>query len=186
MAQDLLTSCGLSLQNVKYLYLASRQTTGEVISFPIEYTTKTGTTDSVILITAWDAISQTVTIGGQVLQWIEVLSKNQNIDFQEEYRLTKQGKTYVKTITINELPQVNYYTNSRLKEFLFTADGEFAIGKAVAFIIDENGSQWICGYDIPLILQTGMELGVSEQNYYSLSLQSISYSRIRNYELIQV
>lgn len=184
MATDLLNSCGFALQNIKYLYIASRKTDGNVIDFPIDYTTVTGTTDSIIRLEAWSHVNNTATIGGQELDWREVTVFGDNVTFNEEYQETKQGKVYVKKLDF-ELPKVNYTTNAALKEFLFTANGEFAIGKAIAFIIDENGSQWICGYDVPLILQSGMELGISETNYYKLSFQSISFSRVRNYQIIE-
>ena len=182
MAQELLNNCALALQNIKHLYIASRKTDGTVIDFPLEYNTISGSSDSIIRVEAWDSVNNTALIGGQELDWREVSVLTDNIEFQEEYQLTKQGKVYIKVLTFS-LPKVNYTTNAALKEFLFTANGEFAISNAIAFVIDENGSQWIIGYDLPLILMDGMELGLSTENFYKLSFQSVGTSRIRNYQI---
>ena len=183
MAESIFSVCSYAIGTIKHLYIGSRQLNGNTISFPIDYYTKTGTTDSVILLDAWDAQANTALMGGQTIEWVEVPNLGDSIKFNEEYVEGKQGKTYVKNISF-QLANVNFNTNARLKEFLFSADGDFAISNAIAFIIDNNNQYWIVGYDLPLILQDGMELQVSEDNFYSLSFQSISYSRSRNYEVL--
>lgn len=184
MAIEIFDNCDFGLTLVKKLYIGSRQLNGNVIEFPIDYTTIEGTEDSVIGIDSWNDDAGTVTIGGQTIEWREITQLGENITFQEEYLEGKQGKTYVKRVSFN-LPRVVFNTNASLKEFIFTADGKFAISNAVAFIVDQNDQQWIVGYDKPLILQDGMEiiLGV-EDNQYNLNFQSISYSRARNYQII--
>ena len=176
--------CSYSITTIKHLYIGARQLNGNVINFPIDYLTKTGTTDSIIRVEGWDADANTALMGGQTIEWREVSNLGGNIVFNEEYNEGKQGKTYIKTLNF-QLPKVNFNTNAALKEFIFTADGEFAISNAIAFIIDENNIKWIIGYDNPLILQDGLEIQIAAENYYSLSFKSISYSRARVYEIIE-
>jgi hypothetical protein len=182
MATELLSSCGHALQKIKRLYVASRKLDGSTITFPIEYITISGSSDSIIKVTYWNEAASLCTIGEQTLEFREVSVYADFMNFTEEYQEGKQGKLYIKRLEFS-LPKVNYQTNAALKEFLFTADGEFAVAKVVAFIIDENDKQWIVGETIPLILQSGMELGISAENFYKLSFQSIGISRVRNYQI---
>src|SRR6056297_3178858 len=179
-AISIFDSCTYSISTVKNLYIAARQLNGDPIEFPLEYYTKTGTTESVIRVQSWDSQASTALIGGQTLEWEEVPNLGNNITFSEDYEEGKQGKTYIKNLEF-QLPNVNFTTNAVLKSFLFSAEGKFAISNTIAFVIDDNNQKWIVGYDIPLILQDGMELSIANENYYRLSFQSISYSRLRNY-----
>lgn len=145
--------------------------------------TVSGTSDSIIRVDNWDDEINTVEIGGQIIEWREVTRIGDNITFNEEYEETPQGKTYRKDVEF-DLPFVNFNTNAALKEFLFTAGGEFAISNALAFIVDDNDQKWIIGYDNPLILQDGMEISIAGENYYRLSFRSISQLRSRNFQII--
>jgi hypothetical protein len=182
MATELLSSCGMAMQKIKRLYIASRKLDGNTIDFPIEYTTISGSSDSIIRVTYWNEAANICTIGGQTLEWREVSVFADYMSFTEEYQEGKQGKLYVKKLNF-ELPRVNYQTNAALKEFLFTADGEFAVAKVIAFIIDENDKHWICGEKTPLILQGGLELSIAEANSYKLSFQSLCTGRSRIYQI---
>ena len=184
MVSSIFNVCSFGITTVKHLYIGSRQLNGSTIVFPIDYITKTGTTESVIRVEGWDADASTAFMGGQTIEWREVPNTGDNISFEEVYEEGKQGKTYIKNLSF-QLPLVNFTTNAGLKEFIFTADGEFAISNAVCWIIDNNSQKWIIGYDLPLILLDGMELVVADENYYKLSFKSISYSRTRNYEIIE-
>lgn len=179
---ELLSSCGFALQKIKKLYIASRQLNSNPIVFPIEYTTISGSSDSIIRVTQWNEDASICTIGNQTLEFREVSVFSDFMEFTEEYLEGKQGKLYIKKLTFN-LPRVNYQTNAALKEFVFTSDGEFAVAKAIAFIIDENNQQWIVGESIPLILQSGMELSIADENNYKLEFISYGISRIRNYQI---
>lgn len=176
--------CSYSITTIKHLYIGNRLLNGNPIKFPIDYITVTGTTDSIIRVEGWDADANTATMGEQVIEWTEVPNLQNNIEFEEEYVEGKQGKTYIKNLNF-QLGNVNFRTNMILKSFIFTVDGEFAISNAIAWIIDTNNQQWIVGYDLPLVLQDGMEITISNENFYRLSFQSISYSRIRNYKIIE-
>jgi len=182
MATELLQNCDFALTKIKRLFISSRKDDGTTIDFPIEYNTISGTSDSIIQVTSWDEDAGYCTIGGQTLEITEISVFSDYMTFTEEYQENKQGKTYLKKLEF-QLPRVNYTTNAALKQFLFTADDEFAVCKAVAFIEDENSHLWIVGETIPLILQSGMELGVSDENYYKLSFQSIGYNRSRTYQI---
>ena len=184
MADSIFNVCSFAITTIKHLYLGSRLLNGNTISFPIEYITKTGTTDSVIRVEGWDAAANTALMGGQTIEWVQVPNTGDNISFEEIYEEGKQGKTYIKNLSF-ELPLVNFVTNANLKSFLFNSEGEFAISNAIAWMIDNNGQQWLIGYDLPLVLQDGMEISIADQNYYSLSFRSISYSRTRNYQLLE-
>ena len=183
MITNIFDVCNFSIGSIKHLYIGSRQLDGSVIDFPIEYITKTGTTDSIIRVEGWSKAGSYALMGGQYIEWREITNLSGTVTFNEEYVEGKQGKTYVKTLGF-DLPSVNFNTNAALKEFIFTADGSFAISNAVAFIIDDNNQYWIIGYDLPLVLNDGMELQVADENFYRLSFTSISYSRTRNYEVL--
>lgn len=184
MAQSIFDVCSYSITTIKHLYLGARQLNGNPIDFPIDYITKTGTTDSVIMVQGWSETANYALMGSQYIEWTEVPNLGDNITFEEVYEEGKQGKTYIKNLNF-QLPNVNFTTNAVLKSFLFSSGGNFAISNAIAFIIDDNNQQWIVGYDLPLILQDGMELQVADENFYSLSFRSVSYSRVRNYEVIE-
>jgi len=182
MAQELLNSCDFSLQNVKKLYIASRKLDTTPIDFPLEYNTISGSSDTIIRVNYFNADEGICVIGGQTLEFREVFNVNNNISFTEEYEEGKQGKLYVKNLNIT-MPRVDYQTNAALKEFLFSADGQFATAKVIAFIIDENDVKWICGETTPLILQSGLELSLTTDNQYRLSFQSKCIDRMRSYEI---
>ena len=182
MATELLQNCGFALTKIKRLFISSRKLDGSTIDFPIEYNTISGSSDSIVSVDTWDETAGYCIIGGQTLEIIEISVFSEFMNFTEEYQEGKQGKTYIKKLEF-QLPRVNYTTNAALKQFLFTADGQFAVAKAVAFIEDENSHLWIVGERIPLILQSGMELGISDENYYKLNFQSIGYNRVRNYQI---
>ena len=182
--QNIFDVCSYSITTIKNLYIGARQLNGDPIDFPIEYITLTGTTDSIIRVTEWSASGNYALMGGQYIEWTEVPNLGDNIVFEEVYEEGKQGKTYIKNLNF-DLPNVNFTTNAVLKSFLFSSGGEFAIANAIAWVIDTNNQYWIIGYDLPLILQDGMELQVADENYYSLSFRSVSYSRVRNYEVIE-
>jgi hypothetical protein len=182
MAESIFNSCEFSITDIKHLYIGARQLNGNPIEFPLEYITKTGTTESVIRVQEWNPSANYALIGGQYVEWTQVPNLGNNISFEESYEEGKQGKTYVKNLGF-DLPNVNFTTNAVLKSFLFSASGNFAISNAIAFLVDSNDQQWLVGYDIPLLLQDGMELSIANENHYKLSFQSISYSRSRNYEI---
>jgi hypothetical protein len=180
---ELLESCGYSLQKIKRLFISTRYTDTSAIQFPIDYTTISGSSDSIIRVNGWSYTNQSCTINGLTYSWREITILNDNASFQETYVLNRQGKQYEKRLEIT-LPYVNYNANAAMKEMFFSSDGEFAIGKAIAWVHDQNGHYWIIGYDSPLILQDGMQLDVAPENQYKLSFQSTSVSRIRNYEIL--
>ena len=180
---ELLNNCGFAIQGVKRLYIASIKLDGTTIDFPLEYNTITGTSDSIIRVDEWDSLGNIIVMGGQTIEYREIKNYGDNISFEEDYQENRQGKTYVKKLEIY-LNKVDYLTNSGLKEFIFTANGEFAISNAIAFIVDNNNNNWIIGYDLPLVLQDGMEVQISEDNYYKLTFESTSVLRIRNFSVI--
>jgi hypothetical protein len=183
MVQSIFDVCSYSIATVRKLYIGARQLNGNPIDFPLEYTTITGTSDSIIRVNAWSAAAYTATIGSQVIEWTQVPNTGDNITFEEVYEEGKQGKTYIKNLSFR-LPLVNFNTNAVLKSLIFSSAGEFAISNAIAFIIDSNGQQWIVGYDLPLVLQDGFEIGIADENFYNLSFRSLSYSRVRNYQVL--
>jgi hypothetical protein len=183
MIESIFDTCSYSIDSIKNLYIANRQLNGKPIEFPIDFLTITGTRESVVRVDSWDNEANIAVMGGQTIEWREVPNMGTNIEFNEEYEEGKQGQTYVKNLSF-QLPHVNYNTNAALKEFFFSSEGNFAISNAIAFIIDTNNQKWIVGYDIPLILQDGMELSISEDNQYNLVYKNISYSRSRNYQII--
>ena len=180
MSTSIFEVCEFSISGIKKVYIASRQLNGNVIQFPLDYIVKSGSSESIIIVNNWNNDANTCKIGDQTIEWLEI---DDGITFNEEYIEDSKGKQYQKTLEL-QIPYVYFSSNAAMKELIFTADGQFAVSNAIAFLIDENDNQWICGYDLPLILQDDMKLQVGDDNFYKLTFQSLSYSRVRMYETV--
>ena len=181
MAIDILSNCHFDSNKIKTLYIGSRLTNGDPISYPIEYTTVTGTTDSIIKIEAWNTVTNVVTLGGQEIQVNEITNTGDNITFTEDLVIDNNGKRYQKNITFT-IPKLTLFTTNQIKEFVMTAGGLFALAPTIAFLVDDNDQTLVVGYDKFLVLQN-KDLKLGEDNSYTLSYQSNSYSRARAYSL---
>ena len=180
MSTSIFEVCDFSISGIKKVYIASRQFNGNVIQFPLNYIVKSGSSESIIIVNNWDYGANTCKIGNQTIEWLEI---DEGITFNEEYIENNKGKQYKKTLEL-QIPYVYFTSNAAMKELIFTAEGQFAVSNAVAFLLDDNDKHWIVGYDLPLILQDGMELQIADDNYYKLTFQSLSYSRTRMYEMV--
>ena len=181
MAINILENCAFDLSKIKTLYIGSRLSDGNPIVYPIEYTTISGSTDSIIRVEAWDFVNQTVTIGGQVITVNKIVNTGENLSFTENLVINQNGKTYVKDISF-VVPNITMFLINQLKEFTISSAGQFALSPTLAFLIDENDNKLIIGYDKALYLQT-TDFEIAENNQVSLSYQSQSYSRSRNYQI---
>jgi hypothetical protein len=171
----------LSMGGIKKLKLASRDTNGNPLSFPLDYQLKVK--DESIILLSDDEANRTIVIGGVNIQYRIVYPLASS--FNEVETLARQGLYFTKNLSF-DMPKLNLTTNNQLKDFLFTTGGEFAISSIVAFAVDMNDNNWIIGYDSPLILQnfdlqTDIESG---ENKYSLQYISNSYQRIKQFELL--
>lgn len=167
---------------IQKLYIGSRLLSGTKIIYPIEYLTIPYTNDSIIRITDWDEINQTVTIGNQIIQLNEVINTGENITYSEEQTINSNGKTYVKTITFS-ISGINVFLVNQLKEFTITTDGKAGLAPTIAFLIDDNDQKLVIGYDKPLLLET-TDYMIGEDNQVNLSYISKSQSRSRAYQLL--
>lgn len=183
MAHQLLSNCHFDNTKIKTMHIGSRLGSGNPITYPIQYLTVSGTTDSIIAIEAWDTINNIVTIGGQQIQLNEITNLGDNLGFTEDLVIDNNGKRYQKNITFS-IPKISLFTTNQIKEFVMTSAGQFALAPTIALLIDENDQTLIVGYDKPLYLNTKeLQLG-EESNQYSLTYQSSSYSRARAYQVL--
>ena len=181
MAHNILDNCHFDSNKIKTLYVGSRLTNGNPITYPIQYITVSGSTDSIIKIEAWDNVNDIVTLGGQQIQLNQITNLGDNITFTEDLVIDNNGKRYQKNITFT-IPKINLFTTQQIKEFVMTSSGLFALAPTIAFLVDDNEQTLVVGYDKQLVLQT-KELQLGEDNRYTLSYQSSSYSRARAYSL---
>jgi len=181
MAIDILSNCHFDSNKIKTLYIGSRLSNGNPITYPIQYTTVSGSTDSIIKIEAWDTINNIITLGGQEIQVNEITNLGENITFTEDLVIDNNGKRFQKNVSFI-IPKINLFTTNQIKEFVMTAAGLFALAPTIAFLVDENNQTLVVGYDKQLVLQN-KELQLGDENQYTLSYQSNSYSRARAYSL---
>lgn len=170
----------LSMGGIKRMKLATRDMNGNPLVFPLDIVLKVNN-ESIIMLSDDEDLRQ-ITLGTQLINYRIVYPFNASIT--EEETTDRQGRFYLQKLSW-EMPQLSLITNNQLKSFLFTTAGEFAISSMVCFIEDLNDNLWIVGYDSPMILQsfdlvTGVE---AEDNKYTLSYTSKSYSKIKQYQL---
>jgi len=182
MAQQLLSNCIFDGKSIKNLWVGSRLTNGNPITYPLEYQTVSGSTDSIIAITAWDYNADIVTIGGQDIFVNKIINTGDNISFDETYVINENGKIYRKTISF-VIPKITLFLVNQLKEFTTTASGKAQLSPTIAFLEDENDQTICVGYDNAMYVDTtSFEIGSGNQ--VALSYVSSSYSRARSYEII--
>ena len=180
MAINLFEQCiELTVAGIKELKLCAKLEDGSPIDFPIDVVLKSG--DTTTIIGSVDDAAQTVTIGGQTLQFVTPYIDNSS--FTEEETEDRRGRYFNQSIEF-QFPKVQLYTNNQLKDFLFTTNDQLAIANAVAIIKDNNDVEWIAGYDLPLVVQE-LELTTGgDDNFYRMLLTGRSYDRIRLFEEI--
>lgn len=183
MAINILDNCMFSGDKIRELHIGSRLTNGNPITYPIQYTTRITTDDSVIRLEAWDTVNNILTIGGQQIQLNKISNMGDNLTFDENLVVDNNGKRFQKNITF-VIPKVTLFTTNQIKEFVMTTDGKFALSPTIALLIDENDQTLIVGYDKPLYLQNKEILLGQEENLYRLSYQSSSYSRARAFQVL--
>jgi len=183
MAIQILNNCAFDSTKIKTLWIGSRLSNGNAITYPIQYTTITGTTDSMVKIEDWDYINNYVTIGGQIIVVNQIANMGDNISFNEDLVIDNNGKTYRKTINFT-IPNLTTFLINQLKEFTITSSGLAQLAPTIAMLVDDNDQTLIVGYDKPLYLQT-TDFQIGESNQVSLSYTSSSYSRARAYYAYQ-
>ena len=109
MAHNILDNCHFDSNKIKTLYVGSRLTNGNPITYPIQYITVSGSTDSIIKIEAWDNVNDIVTLGGQQIQLNQITNLGDNITFTEDLVIDNNGKRYQKNITFT-IPKINLFT----------------------------------------------------------------------------
>jgi len=180
-AINILSNCHFDLSKIKSILIGSRLTSGESITYPIEYITVSGSSDSIIKIENFDSTNDTITIGGQLIQLNKIINFGDNITFNEELIINQNGKNYEKTISFT-IPQLTTFLINQIKEFVITSDGLVGLAPTIALLIDENEQNLIVGYDRPLYLST-TDLTLGEGNEITLSYKSLSQSRSRSWSI---
>lgn len=182
MSIKILTNCAFDSSKIQTLWVGSRTTGGTSIIFPIEYTTVSGSNDSIIKVENWDYQNSTVTIGGQAIQINEITNLGDNITFSEQLVINQNGKNYVKSLSFT-IPKLTTFLVNQLKEFVITSDGLVSLAPTIALLIDENQQNLIIGWDKALYLST-TDLGLGDGNQITLTYSSQSPSRARAFEVV--
>lgn len=182
MAIQILDNCSFDLSKIKYLWVGSRLVNGNPIQYPMDYTTVSGSSDSIIAVQAWDTINDYVTIGSQQILLNKITNLGDNLSFNEELIINQNGKNYTKTLTFT-VPNITLFLINQLKEFTISSQGQFALSPTIAFMIDENNNQLVVGHDKALYLEN-QDFAIGESNEVTLVYKSSSQSRARNYQII--
>ena len=175
---EILEDCVHSIGGIKSFKISSRKTDGSPIEFPLDVTFQSGSTDTIIISEDYD--NRIITIGSDEYSFKDVYPDN--CTFVEEEVKTRQGNFFRKTLTF-EMPKVNPTTQNQLKEFLFTAEGEFALANTLIFLTDANDQNWFLSIDLPFVLNTyDTTTGKNkEDNKYVLQYKCDSYMRALKY-----
>lgn len=181
MAVQILNNCQFDSSKIQTLWIGSRLINGNPITYPIEYTTVSGSTDSIIAID-FDQINSILTIGGQQIMINQITNLGDNITFNEELVINQNGKTYLKSIGFT-IPNLTNFLINQILEFTVTSGGLSNLAPTIGLLIDENDNKLIIGHDKALYLQT-TDFEIGENNQVNLSYTSSSYSRARSYQVL--
>lgn len=177
MATPILGICNnYSVGQIRSLKLATRNSSNEAISYPLDVVVN-GTDDSTLVVSE-DTTLKTMTLGSQVLKYIDIGFDDDTTEYVETLIEDRRGRYYEHRLTIT-VPKVTFQNNVQIKDFLFESDGEFAIANATAFITDDNDNDWIIGYDIPLVVEEFDLTSGGDDNNYNFVLVGRSYRRAR-------
>lgn len=176
MTTPLFGDCNImTVSGIKSLRLAAKLEDGMPISYPIDFVVLNGEESTVRVLV--DTESQLITVdSGQVVQYVEPTTLNSS--FEEVEVKDRRGTYYQTTITF-QFPKVELYTNNQIKDFLFNDEGEFAIANATVFLEDNNGVNWIIGYDLPMVVDSFEATTGGGDNAYTMTLVGRSYNRAR-------
>lgn len=183
MAEQILNNCEFDLYQIKKCFIGSRLTNGLPITYPIEYTTIVGSSDSIISIQAFDEYNEHVIIGNQDIQLNKIINTSENVLFSEDMIIDNNGITFYKKLDLI-IPNIQLFLINQLVEFTTSSNGQFALSPTIALLIDDNDHQLIVGYDKALFLQNQM-IDLGENNAVRLNYLSISASRSRAWELVR-
>jgi len=182
MAIQILDNCAFDNTKLKTLFVGSKQTNDNPISYPIQYITVSGSNDSIIAIEAWDYYNSIITIGGQDILLNEITNLGDNITFGETLVINQNGKIYQKSLRF-VIPKLNTFLVNQIKNFVISSSGEVALAPTLALLIDENDNQLLVGFDHALYL-TDNDINIGETNEIALSYVSTSMGRSKNWQLI--
>jgi len=169
-----LSTCGFNSEKISKLYLGNMVTSGTTIEYPINYRAL----NKDVVIDTWDKVNKTITIGGQIVQLVEVLNTGENILFTENLSKGSNGYNYGKKIQVS-LSAIDLGLIVDSKSFLLN-NNKFKQAPTIAFMIDADENQICIGYDNPLYLVT-METNIGDDNLLNLVWESVSMNRIRNF-----
>ena len=159
-AIDLFGCNDISMGGIKTMKLATRDSAGNPLNFPLDIVLKTNN-ESIIMLSDNEG-TKIITIGDDDMEYRTVIPLHSNITQDEPP--AAQRRFYNQVLNF-EIPQINITTNNQLKSFLFTNSGEFAISNMVCFIDDMNDNLWICGYNQPMILDSfDLQTGVAGED----------------------
>lgn len=179
---NILESCNHSVAGIKNFKLATRDTDGNALTFPLDVVFKSGSTNTIKV--SEDFENRILTINNTQVSYRYIYPET--CSYNEEEVETRQGRYYQKTLTFT-LPKVNLTTNNQLRDFLFTTSDKFAISNAFLFFTDVNNQNWIGNYNVPFVLEnfdltTGSR--TEQNNRYNLEYICRDYYRALKYEVI--
>ena len=178
---NILDNCVHSIGGIKDFYIATRDTDGNPLDFPLDIILASGSSNTALI--GFDYENRTLTVNNTTITFRHVFPDT--CTYVETEENVRQGDTYKKVLAWT-MPKANLTTNNQLKEFLFTAGGEFAVSNALVFFIDSNNQSWISGFDLPFVLtKFDLEIGAKGgENGYKLEYISSSYLRTFKYVVI--
>lgn len=161
-----MSSCNFSLSGIKEIKLAYHNDSNVNLTFPI-YPTYNVTTGNI----SCTETSTGITIGNVTCKTIDIYPFFQS--FSEDLVIDNSGRYYSRTLNLSSVYDENMDELLEHKHI-------------IVFIVDNNNVKWVIGYDKPLKLNTyNLSSGIDRdgQNKYDLIYNSISYNRIKHYEI---
>jgi hypothetical protein len=172
---NILEGCNNSIAGLKTIKLIAKLYNGEAINYPISIPIVNNQTTI-----QEDIDNRKVTIDGYDYEF-RFIYPNESDSWQELIN-TRQGKVWEKRLSF-VIPKLQLSTNNQIRDFLFNANGQFAISQCFAILTDTNNQNWIMGYDSPLTLSE-FDLQTNDGNSYSFVYKSFSYNPSIRYNVI--
>ena len=162
-------TCTFSLSGVKELYICYQTFNQQDIVYPIYPIVNISTNAFKI---QQNKTLKTFIINGISYSYVDLTGQFQS--FTETLVEDEKGRWFQVDLNISSVYDQNMFDLIKHKH-------------AMAFIVDNNGRKWMCGYEQPLKLTNythNSGINADGQNKYDLIYTGKSYNYIRNYELI--
>lgn len=172
---NLFDTCVFSNSGINKLKLIIQDIDGDPIDYPIDYNIKNS--DDSIITGELSESASTVTFNSEIYPYYELYPYNSFIE--EEETKDRQGVFF--TINGNiKIPKVDLDSNIEIVDYFFS---KTQLGNSTLIFTDDNGNEWIIGYNQPLTVDN-LVININDDNYYDINLVSKGYNRIRLFERV--